>query len=485
MTIETLIPLLALPAFWAFAEWRLGLILCLATAVMQDPLRKITVDRPVLFVGLVAVVFMAACLGATVRGISLNPSNIFRRYPRLVSPFMLLLLLIIVQAFNSYLRFNNPTLTFIGVLTYILPLFSMAFVYQLVRRQGEFCIRQFMKSYIVWMALVLTTVYLEYSGYDWPILGQVGGQLIIYSETGQILPAFSGSFRSPEIAAWHAMAAVCFILIVNFSRGVSFRRALFAAIVAVLLLGLGMLTGRRKIAVELAVFIGTYFILWVIFERGVGKLAIIAMTGAALIGYAWLVMEVRDGDNTQNTLSSEFSRYVEHTENAFQEVPTRFVDLGIAPVMWAYDAFGLFGAGLGAGTQGTQYFGGGWGLSWATGAAEGGLGKITLELGIPGLFVIGWIAIWIFRYLWRIMRFASRYSQRMGRISFGLVSFLLANAAGFSVATQAYGDLFILLILSWITSFLLAIPILIEREVHARQLATLEGTSPVFRPRPV
>jgi hypothetical protein len=150
--------------------------------------------------------------------------------------------------------------------------------------------------------------------------------------------------------------------------------------------------------------------------------------------------------------------------------------------MWAYDSFGLFGAGLGAGTQGTQHFGGGGALA---GAAEGGLGKITLELGVPGLFVIGWIAIWIFRYLWQIMRFASRHSQRMGRISFGLVSFLVANAAGFSVATQAYGDLFVLLTLSWITSFLLAIPILVEREVHARQLATLERPPPVFRPRPV
>jgi hypothetical protein len=485
MTIESVIPLLALPAFWAFAEWRFGLILCIATAIMQDPLRKITVDRPVLFVGLVVVVFMAACLGATVRGISLNPNDIFRRYPRLVSPFLLLLLLIIVQAFNSYLRFDNPTLTLIGVLTYVLPLFSMTFVYQLVRRQGEFCIRQFMKWYIVWIALALTTVYLEYSGYNWPILGQVGTPLVIFEETGQILTAFSGSFRAAEIAAWHAMAAVCFVLIVNFSRGVSFRRSLFPAIVAGLVLGLGMLTGRRKIAVELAVFIGSYFILWVIFERGVGKLAIIAMTGAALIGYAWLVMEVRDGGNEKQRVSSEFSRYVEHTENAFQEVPTRFVELGIAPVMWAYNAFGLFGAGLGAGTQGTQYFGGGSALSWSTGAAEGGLGKITLELGVPGLFVIGWIAIWIFRYLWRIMKFASRHSQRMGRISFGLVSFLLANTAGFSVATQAYGDLFILLILSWITSFLLAMPILIEREVNARQLATLEGLSPVFRPRPV
>jgi hypothetical protein len=57
MTIEVAISLLAVPAFWAFAEWRLGLLLCLATAIVQDPLRKLTPDQPVLFIGFVAVVF--------------------------------------------------------------------------------------------------------------------------------------------------------------------------------------------------------------------------------------------------------------------------------------------------------------------------------------------------------------------------------------------------------------------------------------------
>ena len=28
--------------------------------------------------------------------------------------------------------------------------------------------------------LALTTVYLEYAGYDWPVLGQVGGNFLIY-----------------------------------------------------------------------------------------------------------------------------------------------------------------------------------------------------------------------------------------------------------------------------------------------------------------
>jgi hypothetical protein len=138
---------------------------------------------------------------------------------------------------------------------------------------------------------------------------------------------------------------------------------------------------------------------------------------------------------------------------------------------------------LGVGTQGTQHFGGG--EEGIGGAAEGGLGKITLELGIPGLFLMGWFGISVFRQLWRIMRAASRHSLRVARLSFGLFSFLVANLAGFSVATQAYGDLFVLLILSWMLGFLLAVPVLLEREVRARQPTIFEMHAPVFRPKTV
>jgi hypothetical protein len=144
--------------------------------------------------------------------------------------------------------------------------------------------------------------------------------------------------------------------------------------------------------------------------------------------------------------------------------------------MWAYSSFGLFGGGLGVGTQGTQYFGGG-GVN--AGAAEGGLGKITLELGMPGLFLIGWIAFLFLRYVWGVIRVTSQYSPKIARLAIGLFSFLVANVAGFSVATQAYGDLFILLILSWTLGFLLAVPVLLEREVCARQPTTYQELAPI------
>jgi hypothetical protein len=478
---ELAISLLTVPALWAMAQWRLALLLCLATAILQDPLRKLTPGQPVLFVVFVGVVFGAACLGAMARGIRFNPNIVFKRFPRLTMPLALFLLLIIVQAVNSYLRFENLWVPAIGLLTYALPLFSIIFAYQLVFRQGEVRVDQFMKWYIVCVSLVLPTIYLEFSGYDWPVLGQVGERLIMYDRTtGAILPSFTGLWRASEISAWHAMTAACFVVLMTSSKRVTLTRLLTAVIVVVLLLGLGTLTGRRKLLIEFAVFVSTYLILWLMLEKRVGKLAVVAVTTVAVGGYLFLASELQEAvpTNFTETGVADYASYVHRTQSGFADAPARFVELGLAPVMWAYDGFGLLGAGLGAGTQGAQHFGGA-----LQGAAEGGLGKITLELGIPGLLVMGWFAILVFRELWRIMRAASRHSLRIGRLSFGLFSFLVANVAGFSVATQAYGDLFILLILSWTLGFLLAVPVLVEREVRAREPKIFEMPPSLLRPK--
>src|SRR5262245_25908931 len=171
MTIELAILLFAFPVVWAFAEWRLALLLCLVTAILQDPLRKLTPDQPVFFVGFVGAVFGAACIGAWARRIPLGPSTLFERSRQLYGPFVLLLLLVIMQAVHSYVRFENLLLPLIGLLTYLLPLPAIALAYQMGFREGDTRITQFMKWYVVVMIVALITVYAEFSGYNLPILG--------------------------------------------------------------------------------------------------------------------------------------------------------------------------------------------------------------------------------------------------------------------------------------------------------------------------
>jgi hypothetical protein len=475
------IALVAAAAFLAFAEWRLGLLLCLATAILQDPLRKLTPDQPVIFVVFVGVVFGAACLGAWSQGVPFTPSSLFGRDRRIAMPMWLLLILIILEAFNSFVHFGNPMITATGMLTYLLPLPSIIFAYQLVRLGGEARIYQFITAYLVLTVLALTTVYLEYLGFEWSVFKQVGGNLLIYNKYfGGVLVPHSGIFRASEIAAWHAMTCACFVLLLATLRKFNFLTLLIAVILVALLIGVAILTGRRKTVVEVMVFASTYLTLWFVLQKGVEKLGIVlAIVG--LIGFGWLAGQPNDRPVfvDQDTLS--YYRYIDRIETVFGDIPSRVTEFGIAPIMFAYEGFGLFGAGLGVGTQGTQYFGGGGAIG--AGAAEGGLGKITLELGIPGLLLMGWLAILVINYLWRIMRDASQVSPRIAKLSYGLFSFLVANAAAFSVATQAYGDIFILLILSWTIGFLLAVPVLLEREIRARQRAIFDQPDHVFRPK--
>jgi hypothetical protein len=147
--------------------------------------------------------------------------------------------------------------------------------------------------------------------------------------------------------------------------------------------------------------------------------------------------------------------------------------------------FGVLGAGLGVGSQGTQHFGGG--AQTFGGAAEGGLGKITTELGLPGLFLVIWFTAAMGRYALQILRAVSKRSARVSRLSYGLIAFLVANAAAFSVATQAYGDLFILIFLGLVSGFFMATPVLAERESQEQQKPFMATVGPYqgIRPNPL
>ena len=159
-------------------------------------------------------------------------------------------------------------ISLIGLLTYLLPLPSIIFAYQLVVRDGSAPVHQFMRAYVVCTVLALTTVYLEYAGYDWRVFGQVGGNMIMYDKTVGVIIPHSGIFRASEIAAWHAMACACFIVLLMTLRKVNFLSLLIALVTVGLLVGVGVLTGRRKMVVEVIVLIGAYSIFGSFFKRG-------------------------------------------------------------------------------------------------------------------------------------------------------------------------------------------------------------------------
>ena len=468
---EITIALVLLAAVAAISDWRKGLMLCVLTGVLQDPLRKLTPDQPAYFVLLVGVVFAAAALGAILRRTRLTPNAIQGWKSQMGRPINLYLLLVAVQAVHSLTRFGSPMMTGIGLMAYLAPIPAVVFAYQFAVRRNMAGTRGWMWFYVAVAMLGLSGVYLEYQEFGWAVLGEVGEGLTIY-DVGTVLKAYSGFFRSSEIAAWHAAAVSCFLFILLIGRKFTPPRIVLVLAMIGLLVSLGILTGRRKMLVEVLVFVSAYVFLVAWFQRRTTRLAVTAVV-VGVLGYVLVVgmMSPDEEESSTKRLSldpnEKYQHYTVRGASVFDDIPKRFEELGVQPVMWAVNEYGWFGAGLGTGSQGVQHVSAS--ASINRGAAEGGLGKITMELGVPGLLLVAWLATAFGRYIRKLLAFITKISPQHARISYGLVAFLIANTAAFSVATQAFGDLFVLLMMGWTAGFLLAMPVLASRAVEARR----------------
>lgn len=196
-----------------------------------------------------------------------------------------------------------------------------------------------------------------------------------------------------------------------------------------------------------------------VFKRGAIRFALASII-AGLVVYGTAFTTLHD-DEARGVSSAKEEAYLARSTTVFGDMAERFDMLGVAPVFDAYDQQGIVGAGVGFGSQGAGQFG-----AAVQGAAEGGLGKIMLELGLPGLLLCGWMAIAFGRHLWWGCRVVAGVSPQLSYLTFGCIALLVANAATFAVAVQVYGDMLVLILLGMFLGFALATPVLAEREAR-------------------
>ncbi|MFN3629340.1 MAG: hypothetical protein ACK4XK_04655 [Casimicrobiaceae bacterium] len=473
---------LALSALYTVFQWRNVYVLVVLVMLAQDPLRKLVPGQPVVFVGFVAVVFAAGWLGAWLNRVPLRPSVMAGWNRSLALPATLFLMVLAVQSIHSVARWENPMLPVLGGITYLAPLAAVVFAHQFAVRFGLNGIRRFFVLYVLLSIPWLLGIVAESSGQGWPILGEVGEGQIIYS-FGLNKRAVAGFYRSAEVAAWHVGMVSCLLFMLINGRRLPVLKSLAVAAVVLFLLYVGTVTGRRKMLIYVAVFGVTYVILYANFLRGKARPAALAAL-AAVVGFGALLSLGPDpGELAFDLPSSRFEQqdwtlgqrderaaWQARALTVFADIPERFRLLAYRPVAWAVEAHGWFGAGLGAGAQGAQHFGGG--AAHFGGAAEGGLGKITLDLGIPGLVIFLWLALAIARELWGRLRALSVTSRPHAMLAFGLAGILVANVATFAVATQVFGDLFVLILIGSCLGFLIALPTLAWQALWQSQSMT-------------
>jgi len=468
---------LVLPAtFIALLDWRKGLFAMLVVAFLQDPARKLELDKPVYFTLLAGMVFAAAYLRAQVNR-RFVPAQLpgWKHFMR--TPFTLLLVLLGAQGAQALVIYGKPIIVGIGALSYLAPLPALLAGYHFALKRGRAGIETWLTWYLIAVLIMAPGVLLEYAGVDWPVLGDVGAGFTMFQKD-VVLTAHSGFFRASEMAAWHIATAVCFLLLLSSMRRIAVKRMIVVVGIVVALLAIGILTGRRKIFVEVAIFLSIYVALLAFFGKGGAKLAAGAIVGG-LLSYLFVIWAVDEQVSiVSGSGAAGFQRYAERSATVGYGILERFIGLGLEPVEWAVDGFGWFGGGLGVASQGAQHFGGG--AEVFGGAGEGGLGKITAELGLPGLAIVLWFGVAAMRYGWHVLVFVSGRATEVARLAYGLVAFLVANLAVFFIATQLFGDLFVLIILGLVAGFFVATPVLAERE-QSRRIAPRER-APSMRP---
>jgi len=482
------IALLMLAGLVTMLDWRKGLLMCVLVGVAQDPLRKLAPGQPVYYVLLVGVIFAITWVRAALSNVALGPSVIHGWRRNLKTPASLFMIVVVLQAFHSYVSYSSLVVPGIGLLVWVAPIPAIVLAYQFAVRRGLPSIRRWMILYSAVAFAALSGVYLEYAGYESRLLGEVGEGVLIY-DVGTVLKAHAGFFRSSEIAAWHTAAVACFVFTLSLGKKPTLIRVLGAVCLIGALVSLGVLTGRRKMLMEITLFVSCYLFLVAWLQRGMARLAMIALM-MGLVGYVVIVGFVAPDlvkESATKRMQMENAQRIEgyavRGSSVFADLPKRVADVGVQPLVSAVEEFGWLGAGLGTGSQGTQAALEPHGINrWM---AEGGLGKLTMELGVPGLLVCLWLIAAFGKHLGAVLPALAKASPPHARMAFCLLSFLIANAATFSIATQAYSDLFILLIMGCCVGFLLALPVLAARSTGQAQnrpsmptRAAVPGTQP-------
>ena len=461
-------------------EWRIGFFICLIMGFLQDPIRKSIPEEPVYFTVLIGVFIAVTMVGAYARGVRLNFRAIHAWNPVLKLPLTLFITLVVFSCMVTLATTGSFVIAGIGLLAYLTPLPAILLGYFFSRSQGD--VLRAMKVYLLVALLMTSGVYLSYAGYNWDILRSVGEGLIAYSPSGEELILYAGFLRSPEIAAWHAGTAICLLILLSMvvKRQVTFTT--IAGFLVMFFVGGLLLTGRRKFLAEIFLFVSLYGILVTRFRKGIGKHAFILMFGVAMGFVAYLYF-------TPDTFRAGLDSYYERGATVQEDGTARVTLMTIDSFQWVIERNGFLGSGAGTGSQGAQHFGGGAELVGA--AAEGGLAKVLAELGVPGLVLLIWLFISMGRYLWAIIMHVKEGDPVLAKLTYGMVTFLIANVMVYVIAHQVFGDLFVLVILGFFLGFILAIPRMQEapKPVEVRlsnvELLIRNSRAPMQPPQPI
>ncbi|HWW61034.1 MAG TPA: hypothetical protein VN181_06685 [Thermoanaerobaculia bacterium] len=450
-------------AFVAFAlaitltDWRRGWLLAMLCGVLQDPARKLTPGTPVVMSFSIVIIFAAILFVQHARLLQ-EARQLARRFPNLAVSGALLFFFLGLAALNGLFTFGLAAwkVPAVSLFIYVVPVTGVLVGFAWVRKEED--IDTLFKFYAVITSIGLLGTPLEYFRVKWSALGTVAiAEDYIRHLPGLQIRLLSGFYRAPDIMGWHAATLTAICMAMGIRAGV-LRRAW------PWMLGAGwgffccLISGRRKAVYYVAVFAGAF--LWRYIRRlGAAQVIALALTAITLAG---VVREVAKDEK-----SSVYARgAVTSQSEILGRLEGGFFD--------TIEQFGLMGAGLGSATQGVRHF---LGTQNDVGWQEGGLGKLTVELGVPGLLAGMLLMFVLFRLLLRVTAVPDvRGSTQITRVT--LFALLVANVLNFMVAAQAYTDAVLTLTSAFFLGALLQTTTLDEK-VDEESVEAVAATAPL------
>ncbi len=441
MALILYLAFLASACAYALVDWRRGWLLVVVCGVIQDPVRKLTAGSPVyisfLVVGLYAVILFSARKEMRAYAIEFT-----RRFQSISTGLVIFVGLLIVAALNGVFtygfdKWEAPTISFI---TYIIPVIAALLGYTWLQRE-EMMLR-FFHIYALLTSIALIGTVFEYMRVDSRLLGLVSYQGdYIRHLPGIQIRMLSGIYRSPDVMAWHAGMLTAIGVALALRAGFRRQMLLWSGVAAWGFINC-MIAGRRKAIYFVLVFCIAF--LWRYLRR-VQMAQIFASIGLLLIVF-FVIRHLAADEGT-----SVYTRGATATQT---ELTQRFE----GGMMQTFRQVGLMGAGLGTATQGVHHLLGSSSIGWQ----EGGLGKVAMEVGLPGVLALLLLIILVGRMLMTLTRIhdVPGSSQFMRVMLFALV---LANIAGFIGSAQAYTDAVLALTAGFLVGGLFASAALDER----------------------
>ncbi len=439
----------AITASMILSNWRKALPLLFLIGVLQDVFRKLTPGTPAVYIVWIGAMFALVALVAYTRGAMYGLRPLYLHDSSLRTAWGLFISIVVLQALHTLARGGGLAMSVLGLAFYLGPVVGLLIGFAYAR--SEAWILRLLTGYVMIMAPAALTVYLAAEfGNQWPVLRDVGamtGTHVLISGFGQPLESYSGLFRVGELAAWHAATSIAFLTILVMRRP-RLVWIIGAGLLAALLVGAIILTGRRKMLMALAIFFAFQWVLLVVLRQGLIRrnkiLLVIAISG--VMGFGLL------GHEDDGTVRSY---YVERGESVFISTDDRLaMTLGL--VEWAWRTSGILGKGAGVAGQGARYAGER-PEDVNVGATEVGLGLILVELGLPGLLVILWLTLLLVRRLWWGLWILAGVNPSLPTYAVSFLALLVANAATFGTATQLYSDYVVLITLGLIAGMLFAV----------------------------